>query len=210
EGEKGAGHGWTPWRQVLRISMEVLVLWMLHALPHGLGVGRQLHGNFGSGRVGDLVGAGLHLLSQGLFIRLMGCLGRWCGGLNVLEVNALLLAISFLGNSVAGSRIRCLVADGQQISSFQIRGFFCRKEGVFGRLMMLSFPFDVADTLLSVQGILSATEREVIRPGAPLAASFKEFVSSATNTLDAHSLGTLGARNLVSMGAIKSRVRMLG
>lgn len=40
-------------RPSCRVSIEVALLWYCHALPHGLGVGRSLRGNFGSGKVGS-------------------------------------------------------------------------------------------------------------------------------------------------------------
>lgn len=38
-----------------RITAEVCVLWYCHALPHGLGAGRPLRGNFGSGKASQIV-----------------------------------------------------------------------------------------------------------------------------------------------------------
>lgn len=60
------------------------------------------------------------------------------------------------------------------------------------------------------QGILTATEREVVRKNGVLATAFREFASQPANTLDAHSLGALGARNLMGMGFVRARVRMFG
>ncbi|CAM9602773.1 unnamed protein product, partial [Laminaria digitata] len=93
------------WKQAVRITVEVAVLWYCHALPHGLGAGRSLRGNFGSGKAGDLVGAMWHFFGQGAFIRLVAASGRVVG-INILEANGLLLGLSCLGNGVAGSRMR--------------------------------------------------------------------------------------------------------
>lgn len=60
------------------------------------------------------------------------------------------------------------------------------------------------------KGILTATEREVVRPNGIAAMAFRDFASQAANTLDAHSLGALGARNLMGMGFVRARVRMFG
>ncbi|CAN0424594.1 unnamed protein product, partial [Hapterophycus canaliculatus] len=60
------------------------------------------------------------------------------------------------------------------------------------------------------QGILSATEREVVQKNGELALAFRDFASQSGNTLDAHSLGAVGARNLMGMGFISARVRMFG
>lgn len=60
------------------------------------------------------------------------------------------------------------------------------------------------------QGILSATEREVVQKNGALASAFRDFAAQSANTLDAHSLGAVGARNLMGMGFIAARVRMFG
>lgn len=60
------------------------------------------------------------------------------------------------------------------------------------------------------KGILSATEREVVQKNGALASAFRAFAAEPTNTLDAHSLGAVGARNLMGMGFIAARVRMFG
>ncbi|CAM9198166.1 unnamed protein product, partial [Phaeothamnion confervicola] len=65
------------------------------------------------------------------------------------------------------------------------------------------------DTALGVQGILSATERELMRPGHAGGAAFMTWAADARHTLDAHSLGTIGARNLKAAGAIAASVRLL-
>ncbi|CAN0261845.1 unnamed protein product, partial [Ectocarpus sp. 13 AM-2016] len=93
------------WKQVARITIEVSVMWYCHALPHGLGAGRPLRGNFGTGKAGDLLGAMWHFLGQGAFIRLVAASGRVVS-LNVLEANGILLGLSHLGNGFAGSRMR--------------------------------------------------------------------------------------------------------
>lgn len=200
------------WKQVARITAEVAFLWYCHALPHGLGAGRPLRGNFGSGKAGDLLGATWHFLGQGVFIRLVAASSRLVG-FNVLEANGILLGMSCLGNAVAGSRLRCLTGTGKYASdvcTYQLRGFFSRTKGMFGERPVLSFVFDAADTLLALQGILTATEREVVRPNGVAAMAFRDFVGQATNTLDAHSLGALGARNLMGIGFVRARVRMFG
>ncbi|CAN0438667.1 unnamed protein product, partial [Hapterophycus canaliculatus] len=91
-----------------RITIEVALLWYCHALPHGLGAGRPLRGNFGTGKAGDLLGAMWHFLGQGAFIRLVAASGRLVN-LNVLEVNGVLLGLSHLGNALAGSRMRRII-----------------------------------------------------------------------------------------------------
>ncbi|CAM9469731.1 unnamed protein product, partial [Ectocarpus sp. 4 AP-2014] len=206
------------WKQVARITVEVAVMWYCHALPHGLGAGRPLRGNFGSGKAGDLLGAMWHFLGQGAFIRLVAASGRVVS-LNVLEANGILLGLSNLGNGFAGSRMRRVVgatgaaaaaATTTEAHAYQLRGFFSRTNGIFGQRPILSMPFDTADTLLALQGILSATEREVVQKNGVLAIAFRDFAAQSANTLDAHSLGAVGARNLMGMGFIAARVRMFG
>lgn len=63
---------------------------------------------------------------------------------------------------------------------------------------------------IPLQGILSATEREVVQKNGVLASAFRDFAAESANTLDAHSLGAVGARNLMGMGFIAARVRMFG
>eukprot|EP00903_Cladosiphon_okamuranus_P007092 g6891.t2 len=201
------------WKLVARLTLEVAVLWHCHALPHGLGAGRPLRGNFGTGNAGDLLGACWHFVGQGAFIRLVAASGRLVR-LNVLEANALLLGLSHLGNMVAGSRMRRVVGAAAQAHTYQLRGFFSRRNGIFGRHRVLSLPFDSADTFLALQaklfGILSATEREVVQKNGALASAFRDFAAQSANTLDAHSLGAVGARNLMGMGFIAARVRTFG
>lgn len=50
----------------------------------------------------------------------------------------------------------------------------------------------------------------MVRPNGVAAMAFRDFVGQATNTLDAHSLGALGARNLMGIGFVRARVRMFG
>ncbi|CAM9915715.1 unnamed protein product [Scytosiphon promiscuus] len=201
------------WKQVARITIEVALLWYCHALPHGLGAGRPLRGNFGTGKAGDLLGAMWHFLGQGAFIRLVAASGRLVN-LNVLEANGVLLGLSHLGNVVAGSRMRRITGAAAaavgQAHSYQLRGFFSRTNGIFREIPFLSLPFDSADVFLALQGILSATEREVVHKNGELALAFRDFASQSGNTLDAHSLGAVGARNLMGMGFITARVRMFG
>ncbi|CBN75834.1 expressed unknown protein [Ectocarpus siliculosus] len=208
------------WKQVARITIEVAIMWYCHALPHGLGAGRPLRGNFGTGKAGDLLGAMWHFLGQGTFIRLVAASGRVVS-LNVLEANGILLGLSHLGNGLAGSRMRRVVGataaaaattttTTTEAHAYQLRGFFSRTNGIFGERPILSMPFDTADTLLALQGILSATEREVVQKNGVLASAFRDFAAQSANTLDAHSLGAVGARNLMGMGFIAARVRMFG
>ncbi|CAN0431288.1 unnamed protein product, partial [Laminaria digitata] len=60
------------------------------------------------------------------------------------------------------------------------------------------------------QGILSATERELVRKDGTLASAFRYYAAKSGNTLDAHSLGALGLRNLMGMGIVQARVRTFG
>lgn len=80
----------------------------------------------------------------------------------------LLLGASYLGNACAGSRLWCIaggespvVGGGTLPDLYQLRGYFCRTKGIFSSLSVLSLPFDIVDTALGCQGILTATEREV-------------------------------------------------
>ena len=73
---------------------------------------------------------------------------------------------------------------------------------------MLSLPFDMAEFALALQGVLSATERAASR-----SAPFLSWCADARNTLSAHSLGALGARNLQMAGVLPvsgAAARLLG
>lgn len=72
--------------------------------------------------VGDLLGAVWHFLGQGVFLRLVASSSRLVG-VNVLEANCILLAISCLGNGLAGSRMRCI--PGKDASEVSV-GAHCR------------------------------------------------------------------------------------
>jgi hypothetical protein len=83
-------------------------------------------------------------------------------------ITGLLLGASYLGNACAGSRLWCIaggaspvVGGGTLPDLYQLRGYFCRTKGIFSSLSVLSLPFDIVDTALGCQGILTATEREV-------------------------------------------------
>lgn len=50
----------------------------------------------------------------------------------------------------------------------------------------------------------------MVSPKSATARAFRDFAGEATNTFDAHSLGALGARNLMGMGFVRARVRLFG
>ncbi|CAM9648257.1 unnamed protein product [Chrysoparadoxa australica] len=182
------------WRGLCRIVIAVSVCRYFHILPAGGGVAAEIKGHLGSGRYHGLAGAGLHYTGQKTCAAGLSILARRVG-LNLFEANGLFLALSYLGNTLCGSRL--WMVPGLKGGDFQLRGFFCRHRGV----RILSLPFDLSDTVLGSQGILSATERELLG-GSAQSLAFRNWAAAPGNTLDAHSLGTLGARHLKEMGVI--------
>lgn len=202
-----------------------------HLVPHGLGINIHLDTMVRTGNAGATVGALLHYIGQEACFRLVQLYARKAPGallrpLNGYEVNGLLLLISHLGNTLTGSRLKAtgqggVGAEGLQAveeaaAAFQLRGFFTREEGLcapYARRWWLSLPFDLADALLGAQGVLAATEREVVRGATPLARAFRAYccpgeggggreAAAAGRVVVAHSLGTLGARTLKGMGLL--------
>mmetsp|Transcript_14701 Transcript_14701/g.23895 ORF Transcript_14701/g.23895 Transcript_14701/m.23895 type:complete len:284 (+) Transcript_14701:400-1251(+) len=182
---------------------------------------------------GATVGALLHYTGQEVCFRLVRHHARQAPGgllrpLTGYEVNGLLLLVSHLGNALTGSRLKAAgqgavgaqgVRAGEEAAAaaFQLRGFFTREEGLcapHARRKGLSLPFDLADTLLGAQGVLAATEREVVRGATPLARAFRAYChppgegggggreGAPPPVVVAHSLGALGARTLKEMGLL--------
>ena len=105
-------------------------------------------------------------------------------GINGLEFDAALEAVSFIGNAWLGPRLHTDI-DGNAF----ISGFWTRP--ITGNTFinnLIDTPFDVADTLLNYQGIPSATELDVAYNHIPV--------------LYGHSLGALGYSTLAAEGSV--------
>ncbi len=113
-------------------------------------------------------------------------------GYSLTEFNLGLFGFSVLGNVTVGSRFQAPTDKGNYFttSAFGVSGFFTRGGGsIAGNIAGL--PFDVADTVLALQGIPTASAIDAFR-GA----------SAYGLPLTGHSLGALDVANLGGLGLL--------
>jgi hypothetical protein len=115
-------------------------------------------------------------------------------GWSTLSVNISLLAFSFAGNKIVGSRLWFSNANSPEIHGILSR----RPGGLIDRLQyplankMVGLAFDTADILLGYQGMPTATWFDYIN------------VVGYGESVAAHSLGTLDASNMAGLGLVSN------